>query len=209
MLFILDCTFRYNWGRNRFAGGLLLYINENIASRSLNQHPKFPDLALTVFELHQSKCKWLIKAYITTMGKWYWDSKLNKFNLRSLLKKTWKHHSDCELWFTHYQYTLRDYPRKYNLSNLINISIHYQSNNPTCIGLILNSKRNLFKLSDTFEIGLSDHHKLISVIQKSWRFKGKHKEKIYRSYRQFKSESFKKDLEFRLNHLTSSVYDDF
>ena len=33
--------------------------------------------------------------------------------------------------------------------------------------------------------------------------------KIYRSYKQFNSEGFKKDLEFRLNHLTSSSYDDF
>ena len=86
---------------------------------------------------------------------------------------------------------------------------YYQSNDPTCIDLILTNKKNLFKLSDTFETGLSDHHKLISTILKSGGFKGKPKEKIYRSYRQFNSEGFKKDLEFRLNHLTSSSYDAF
>ena len=75
--------------------------------------------------------------------------------------------------------------------------------------LILTNKKNLFKLSDTFETDLSDHHKLISTILKSGGFKGKPKEKIYRSYRQFNSEGFKKDLEFRLNHLTSSSYDAF
>ena len=74
--------------------------------------------------------------------------------------------------------------------------------------LILTNK-NLFKLSDTFETGLSGHHKLISTILKSGRFKGKPKEKRYRSYRQFNSDGFKKDLEFRLNDLTSSSYDDF
>ena len=56
---------------------------------------------------------------------------------------------------------------------------------------------------------LSDHHKLISTILKSGRIKGKPKKKIYRSYRQFNSEGFKKDLKFRLNHLTSSSYDGF
>ena len=45
--------------RNRFGGGLMLYINENIPCRPLNEHPKFPDLKLIVFELHQSKRKWL------------------------------------------------------------------------------------------------------------------------------------------------------
>ena len=53
----------------------------------------------------------------------------------------------------------------------------YQSNDFTCIDLILTNKKNLFKLSDTFETGLSDHHKLISAILKSGGFKGKPKEK--------------------------------
>ena len=35
----------------------MLYINENIPCRPINEHPKFPDLELIVFELHQSKRK--------------------------------------------------------------------------------------------------------------------------------------------------------
>ena len=45
--------------RNRFGGDLMLYINENIPCTTLNEHPKFPDLELIVFELQQSKRKWL------------------------------------------------------------------------------------------------------------------------------------------------------
>ena len=45
--------------RNRFGGSLMLYINEIIPCRPLNEHPTFPDLELIVFELHQSKRKWL------------------------------------------------------------------------------------------------------------------------------------------------------
>ena len=85
----------------------------------------------------------------------------------------------------------------------------YQSNDSTCIDLILTNKKNLLKLSGTFKTGLYDHHKLISTILKSGGFKEKPKEKICRSYREFNSEGFKKDLEFRLSHLTSSCYDDF
>ena len=106
---------------------------------------------------------------------------------------------------THLEATLENY----DLNNLINKPTCHQSNDPTCINLILTNKKNLFKLSDTFELGLSDHHKFISTLLKSGGFKVKPKEKTYRSYRQFNSESFKKDLEFRLNHLTSSSYDDF
>ena len=45
--------------RNRLGGSLMLYINENFLCRPLNSHPKFPDLELIVFKLHQSKWKWL------------------------------------------------------------------------------------------------------------------------------------------------------
>ena len=91
----------------------------------------------------------------------------------------------------------------------MNKPICYHSNNPICIDLILTNKKNLFKLSDTFEIGLFDHHKRVSTILKSGGFKGKLKGKIFRSYRQFNSEGFKKDLEFRQNHLISNSSDNF
>ena len=37
----------------------MLYINESIPCRPLNEHPKFPYLDLIVSELHQGKYKWL------------------------------------------------------------------------------------------------------------------------------------------------------
>ena len=64
---------------------------------------------------------------------------------------------------THLEATLENY----DLHNRINMLTCYQSNNPTCIDLILINKKNLFKLSDTFETGLSDHHKLFSTSLKS------------------------------------------
>ena len=96
----------------------------------------------------------------------------------------------------------------YDLINLINKPTCHHSNNPTCIDLILTNKKNLFKLSHTFKTGLSDHHKLISTILKSGGFKGKPKENIFRSYKQFNAKIFKKYLEFRLSHASTS-YDDF
>ena len=45
--------------RNRFGGGLILYINENIPCRSLKNHPTFSNLELIAIEIHQSKRRWL------------------------------------------------------------------------------------------------------------------------------------------------------
>ena len=45
--------------RNRFGGGLMLYINENISFRPLSNHPTFSDLELIAIEIHRNKCRWL------------------------------------------------------------------------------------------------------------------------------------------------------
>ena len=60
----------------------------------------------------------------------------------------------------------------YDLSNLIKKPTCYQSYTPSCIDLILTNRKHLFQLSNTFETGLSDHHKLICTILKSGGFKG-------------------------------------
>ena len=117
-----------------------------------------------------------------------------------------KNHSD---WDFNLCVDLQAPIENYELNNLINGPTWYQSNNPTCTDLILTNKKDLFKLSDTFRTSLSNHHELISTILKSGGFKVKPKEKIYGPYRQFSIEGFKKGLKFRLNHVSSSFYDDF
>ena len=67
----------------------------------------------------------------------------------------------------------------------------------------------MYKLSNTFETGISDHHKLISTVAKSGSFKGRPREKIYRSYRSFNIETFKKTLSDKLSRLESNSYSEF
>ena len=67
----------------------------------------------------------------------------------------------------------------------------------------------MYKLSSTFETGISDHHKLISTVAKSGSFKGRPREKIYRSYRFFNVETFKKTLSDELSRLESNAYSEF
>ena len=48
--------FRYD--RNRFRGGLLLYVNDKIPSKFLNKHSVSSDIELIAVEFHQNKRKW-------------------------------------------------------------------------------------------------------------------------------------------------------
>ena len=67
----------------------------------------------------------------------------------------------------------------------------------------------MYKLSNTFETGLSDHYKLISTVAKSGSFKGRLREKNCRSSRSFNTETFKRTLTDKLSILKSNSYIEF
>ena len=58
--FIIRVYKVFRQDRNRFRGGLILYVNENIPCKPLTDHPVYSDLELMAFEIHQSKRKWLL-----------------------------------------------------------------------------------------------------------------------------------------------------
>ena len=95
------------------------------------------------------------------------------------------------------------------MSSLFKKPTCYQSHTPSCIDLILTNRKHLFQLSNTFETGLSDHHKLIWTILKSGGFKGAPIEKIYRSYKTFDVDQFQEILKIKLENIKSKHYGNF
>ena len=67
----------------------------------------------------------------------------------------------------------------------------------------------MFKLSNTFETDISDHHKVVSTILKSGSFKGTPKIKIYRPYKNFELENFDRILKDKLEKLMNHSYAEF
>ena len=98
----------------------------------------------------------------------------------------------------------------YNLKNLVKEPTCYKNpQNPSCIDLILTNKSNNFKNTTTFDLGLSDFHKMVIT---SFRFQykpGAPKVTYYRSYKNFSKPKFKEDLEKALNEKNCESYDVF
>ena len=196
--------------RNRFGRGLILYINENIPCRPLNDHPTCPDLELIAIEIHQNKRRWLfIGMYkppsqsdteftnrLSSIIDYYLPKYENLILIGDFNLSIENQHLDALI-------------QAYNLNNLINKPTCFQSKTPTCIDLILTNKKGLFKLSNTFETCISDHHKLVSTILKSGSFKGTPKIKIYRSYKNFELENFDRILKDKLQKLANHSYSEF
>jgi len=98
----------------------------------------------------------------------------------------------------------------YNLKNLVKEPTCYKNpQNPSCIDLILTNKSNNFKNTTTFDLGLSDFHKMVIT---SFRFQykpGAPKVTYYRSYKNFSKPKFKEDLGKALNEKNCEIYEVF
>ena len=85
------------------------------------------------------------------------------------------------------------------------------ANNTSSIDVILTNCKRSFQNSLAIETGLSDHHKMIITVLKSY-FKKKHPvTKKYRSYKHFDEDLFRRDLIINLQNLNEEIrdYDNF
>ena len=62
----------------------------------------------------------------------------------------------------------------FNLKSLISSPTCFQSTNPTRIDLILTNQEDLFRNSNTCEVGISDHHHLLSTMLNKKNFEKQH-----------------------------------
>ena len=90
----------------------------------------------------------------------------------------------------------------YDLKNLVKESTCFKSTeNPSCIDLIITNKEASFTHTKVIETGLSDHHKLILTVLKSYYAKPDAKTITYRDYKKFSEEDFRSDLEEQLSQI--------
>ena len=89
----------------------------------------------------------------------------------------------------------------FNLKSLISSLTYFQSTNPTYIDLILINQEDLFSNSNTCEVGISDHHHLVSRMLKKKISKGNTKTLFHRDYKKFEENTFAKDLTHELQNI--------
>ena len=209
--FKIDHYKMFRLDRNRYGGGLVLYVNEQVPCKKLTNYENPIASEIILLEFHQSKRKWLILGIYKAPNQK--DAEFLQ-HLSWLLDFYNTTHENIiiigDFNMTTENHYFNDFMEMFTLSCLINKPTCFQSINPTCIDLILTNKPNLFKLSANFETGLSDHHKLISTIMKSSSFKGPPKKKVYRSYKNFSIDTFNDTLKINLENIKdNNTYDVF
>ena len=92
-----------------------------------------------------------------------------------------------------------DFLNIYNLKNLVKQKTCYKNpENPSCIDLILTNSHRSFQNTNVFETGLSDFHKMTVSVLKSHFPKQKPNIVSYRSYKRFRNNSFRTELDNEL-----------
>ena len=142
-------TFRR--GRNKHAGGLLFYINENIPCKLINDQIIPSDIKMVMFEFLVKTRKWLC------IGLYKSPSQNEKYFLDILSKVLSKQTCQFEnimligdLNLTVTNKNLEVFMNTFSVDSLINRPTCFQSAHATCIHLILTNKISLFKNSKTF-----------------------------------------------------------
>ena len=97
----------------------------------------------------------------------------------------------------------------FDLECLIKKPTCFQSSNPTCVDLILTSKKEFVKNTDVIEVGISNNHSLTVTVLKSLLLKGNAKTKLYRDCDSFIVDHFKKDFDNNLKNDSITEYSHF
>ena len=143
-------------------------MNDKIPSKLLDKHSISTDVELIAMEFHQNKRKWLsLRVYKPPNQN---DSVF--VEVISAITNEYSAQYEHTVIFGDFNMSaenshFQNLMQIYDLSALIKEPTCFQSHNPTCIDNFLTNQKAMVKLSGLFETGLSDHHKLISVVMKS------------------------------------------
>ena len=100
------------------------------------------------------------------------------------------------------------FAESFNLENLIKEPTCFKRS-PSCIDLIITSRKPYCEKTCLIETGLSDFHKLVAVSLKTQKLKTPPKRKLYREYKTFDENNSNNDLKSKLDTINNLDYSTF
>ena len=186
-------------------GGLIEYIKKGVIRKNVPKY-ELKSFASIASELTICKNKWLLISFYRTEGKENKLSNIKKFfqETSDVLNNAIKNYDNIILMGDININTkkkkavgFKDYSNfidSFGFKNLINENTCFFKGNESSIDVLLTNQPRKFYGSKTFELGISDCHKMISSCLRSHVPRIKSKTIKYRSFKNFDTETFLKEL---------------
>ena len=189
--FLLDGLSKpYKLGRCSNGGSILFYISDDVPSRLILNSNK-PESIFVVINFR--KKNWLICASFISNHSHHLGKRQDNYDNILLL-------GDFDSEFS--EPCLNDFCDIYNLKNLVKEPTCYKNpDNLSCIDLFLTNRPRNFQCTATIETGISDFHKLVVTVLKTFYKKQRPKIIHDRNYKNFENNNFRQDLEIELLNL--------
>jgi len=189
----------YRRDRNISGGGLLMYVNRNIASRLLKNHVTPIDVEIMCVEINLKKQKWLIIGIYrppSMNAKYFFENLSRVIDLYSNKFERFIIMGDFNL--EPHEIIVENFCHSFNLYNLVKENTCYKGL-PKCYDLILTNYRHNFQHTEAITTGFSDFHKLTATVLKTEYVREDPIQIEYRDYKHFNSDNFRLDLSKKLN----------
>ena len=201
----------FRFDRNKFGGGLIIYIREDIPCKKLTKFVLPDDIEGVFIEINLRKVKWLLFGtyhppnqqdyyYFYNLGKAldFYSKSYEKFVLLGDFNS-----DESEL-------HISTFLNNCNAKNLVqDMTCFKNKDNPSCIDLVITNSPKNFQNTSVVTTGLSDFHKMvITVINFSFQ-KTKPREIVYRDYKAFDNENYENDLKISMTSNEVSTYSSF
>ena len=182
---------------NKFRGGIILLVEENIPGKIIDGHK-------IIHENASMKSFFLNSVFIIKIAS-SWDiqapSQSDEVFLNELQLAMAKFNNTYESFLVIGDFNMT--PENKNMIDFLNTSCFenlikeptcFKSAIPSCVALILSNKKSLFMRSETFENDLSDFHKVTTAILRKTIAKGNPKTILYRDYKLFDQNRLNEEL---------------
>ena len=192
-------------------GGLLLYVNENIPSRTLNTHIIPDDIEILCVEINLKRQKWIVLGIYRppSMNEAYFYNNLSRvidyysknYDIIVIMGDFNTEPNDEQI---------KTFCNSYNLHNLVKEKTCFKGP-PKCYDLILTNCKYNFQNTSAWTSGFSDFHKMTVTVLKTEYVKADPLQINYRNYKNFNGKLFNDDLkkELIINNDSSKKYHTF
>jgi exonuclease III len=204
----------YRLDRNRFGGGVMIYVRENIPSKLLTKHTFTETIEGLFIEINLRKTKLLLFGGYRSEHKEYGVCAKTFFHEISLALDKYVTYEKILLAgdfnIKETNPVLEDFLYEHSMKNNVKENTCFKNlDNPSCIDLFLTNTPLSFQHTATIATGLSDFHKMVVTVMKTTCPKAEPKIIYYRDYKKFDLDAFRKELRTELKNAAIAGYAHF